>query len=214
METTYGKKHYTDSPLTLVATHSGELDLGSLTEDIARKIGSSYVINDRFLNPDDSNNNSSYTLDFDTLLWDKKYCFGSEVKRVFYEDILQNNSNTSRKSIVIFLHGMPNRGRLGIDIGCGLLERELQAAHRPPGSTINNKRIYNLFSSLSNGLMLKRLRVGVGEINTSLSRETGVQYCHSRGYQATQIELNRYLRGRENFVFTANLLANALETLQ
>jgi hypothetical protein len=241
LKTNYGFKQEGLSFFVVVAPHAAGDDLktSAIARKIADELKAFLVVNKKFKKPENKKIKDDYFVeDFNNLRWgakSQKYFWARKKKEMkeFYKDI-DEYSNKARilspfkKTVVIYIHGMKS-DEIAIDIGVGARK------HFCANSILNAKTCKILFNTGEITLkisILKKLKLNlienllinfpeiitknkitIGEIHSGWSKQSAIQF-HRHGKRkdyAVQLELNQYLRKKENISKTVKLISNSFK---
>lgn len=207
MRTGYGIKKKGSSEFVIVAPHAAGDDLNTknLAIALAKKLNASYVINTKFVKPNNKRiSNQKYLEDFNLLpiIGDGKYDWTKRKleMRQFYFD---SQSFCKKKSIILIIHGMKNRDNVGIDIGVGFTDLGfLLNLFKKRETSCNLNKVFKLKKELN-----KIVKTTIGKYFTAIPKENAVHFFN---YDSIQLEFSRELRRNKNLNQTVLNIAEAL----
>ncbi|HLD31353.1 MAG TPA: hypothetical protein VJB37_00440 [Patescibacteria group bacterium] len=237
IKTEYGYQRAGSAPYVIVAPHAAGDDLltGRLARKLARHLGASLVVNNKYLKPNNSRakKRGEMVEDFNVLSWSSrsdKYLWKKKkpAMKVFYQDIAffcQKAKETAvEKPLVVYIHGFRSM-TVGLDIGVGAKNhhqgRKLYGSLRHADVGGNTGEITTKISTvkLFSQILTERLQtdkglgVTVGCAYSGWSRLSGIQF-HRHSPQdeyAMQLEVGTTLRQVENQEYLVQVLTEAIK---
>ena len=212
--TAYGTKEKGSSSFIIVAPHGpDDLYTIDISKMIAKNLHASLIINSRF---DRDSSDSMLGEDFNSLPYYRGFYNWSsrkEAMHIFYEDIC---SYSGDGSVIVFVHGMADRGNLGVDIGYGAKITSSNDTYmityaQPPNTGLpraSTEEIIVLDSILDSDLAKMNYRSGIGDAFPAWSMTNGVQYDCPGSESSLQLEISRSLREKTGMI--SKYLASAL----
>jgi phage replication-related protein YjqB (UPF0714/DUF867 family) len=224
-QTQYGWRSTGESKFVIVAPHgAGDDELTELVaEEVARIMDAAAVVNTEYRREScDLNDISDVTTD--------------QRKQQFFADITQAAEEARQYSsidhdgeehaLVVYIHGMKDRGDKGIDIGIGAKWREkkgrYQGAEYHPkavkedGTRMEGKVRTNIEMARQTRISLddtlgseKGRTAGMGKVFAAWDEHNGIQYHAGTEDHSIQIEISRSLR--EDPEYIAGVIATALQ---
>lgn len=224
-ETQYGWRRTGESKFVIVAPHgAGDDELTDLVaEEVARIMDSAAVVNTKH------RRKSCNLNDISDLSTDQR-------KQRFYADISQSAEEARGYSVkehdgkehalVVYIHGMEDRGDLGVDLGIGVKWRQKRKKYqgatfhpeavkedgtRSKGRvTTNIEMTRQMRLSLDDALRSEKGRTAkMGKVFPAWEETTGTQYHVGKKDHSIQIEISRSLRGNPKYI--AGVIAKALQ---
>ncbi|MBN2458899.1 hypothetical protein JXB28_01315 [Candidatus Woesearchaeota archaeon] len=228
----YGEKRAGRSKFVIVAPHGAGDDLYSkgIAKELARILDAYCVVNDQFKKPKawQRANSIMRRVDFNNLR-QKKEC---EEMRQFYDDIAEycrqarqyaaGQHNGKQRALVVYIHGMRNRGSMGMDIGIGMKwnkhQQKYQGSDEHPAAGRNSgvpRANVEMAVGFRRGLdqVLQgqhRKRAWMGKRFPAWDRRNGIQYHAGSQDHSMQIEICRDMRREGNYKQVAAAIAQAL----
>ncbi|MBI2445834.1 hypothetical protein HYV43_05585 [Candidatus Micrarchaeota archaeon] len=233
--TLYGFRQEGRTHFVIVAPHAAGDDLRTkeVAQHLARQLGASLVVNEKFIKPSNSaaSRRPQDVEDFNQLPWTERGYGWARKKapmKQFYDHVkalaATARSRGGGRAVIIYIHGMEdNSQQVGIDIGAGAKYHRgaIRGAggsrpHPEAGSNtgvVRAKRadIDTLKSKLDENLQEHGLRADVGRFQPAWSRQNGVQFHAGTPDHSIQLELSTFLRKHSNVEATASIIANALK---
>lgn len=240
-KTSYGIKEEGLSFFVVVAPHAAGDDLktGRIARKVADELKGFLVVNKNFKKPDNKKIKDEYFVeDFNSLRWgtkSKKYFWGRKRKemKTFFKDIdayteKARKYSPFKKVIVVYIHGMKSDD-IAIDIGVGarkhfcgnsiLSAKACKFLFNTGEITLKITDLKKLKLNLVGNLIMNfpelfnKNKITIGEIHSGWSKTSAIQYHRHGGRKdnAVQLELNRFLRKKENISKTVKLISDSLK---
>ncbi|MBT7902245.1 hypothetical protein HN587_00125 [Candidatus Woesearchaeota archaeon] len=222
IETKYGFKQEGASKYVVVAPHGAgdDLQTDKLVEKIAELLGASLVVNNKIRRSQS---------DFNDIAAARM----GGLKHEFYSDISElamgarihskGEHDGEQHALVIYIHGVSDDGRIGIDLGIGAKYNSATKTYvgpkkHPKGKSntgvvrTNTKLARNMRLSLDEKLKNdKGLRTWIGKKYPAWSKNNGIQYHKGTPDHSMQIEICRELRRSDNLDYVAQLIVESVE---
>jgi hypothetical protein len=220
IKTDYGWRAAGESKFVIVAPHGAGDDEEThlVAEEIARIMGAVVVVNRNYKRETCNLNDIS-----DVATNEKKRDFFADVDQSVEEarEYSANEHDGKERAIVIYIHGMKNRGDVGVDVGIGakwnVSRGKYQGArYHPEAGQKKGKVRANIAMTREMRVNMdeklrteKGKRAWIGKVFAAWDEDNGIQHHAGTDDYSMQIEISRDLRDDPKYI--AGVIAESLQ---